>query len=101
MQYLRTLQLQDTDHRWEYGEQVEEGLDGYSSKLTEGENIGKFQCMLCGKISNRRANSLIHVEAIHFPGRYEYECVQCDEKFDAKSKWAHHRSKVHSIKKAK
>ena len=95
------MQVQDEVHRWENREQVGEGLQGYTIKLTEGENIGKFQCMLCGKISNKRGNSLIHVEAIHFPGRYEYKCDQCDEKFDAKSKWAQHRSKVHSSKKAK
>ena len=102
MQYLRTLQVQDggLQGSWEYAG-VEKDLHGYSSKLTEGENIGKFQCNLCGKISNDKTRSLNHMENIHFPGSYEYKCDQCGEKFDTKCKWATHRSRVHSSKKLK
>ena len=95
MQYLRTLQ-----DSWEYAE-VEQDLRGYSSKLTEGENMGKFQCSLCGKISKDKTHSLNHMENIHFPGSLEYECDQCGEKFDTKNKWAQHRSRKHSSKKLK
>ena len=98
MQYLRTLQVQDDGllGSWGNGEGVEQDLHEYSSKITEGENIGNFQCTLCGKISRFRKDSFEHVESIHFPGSYEYQCDQCDEKFDAKSKWRRHRTTVHS-----
>ena len=102
MQYLRILQVQDDGllASWE-NRGIEQDLHGYSSKITEGENIGKFQCNLCGKISKYRKDSFQHVEAIHFPGSYEYQCDQCDEKFDAQNKWHIHRSRVHSSKKLK
>ena len=78
-------------------------LHGYSDKLTEGENIGKFQCNLCGKISKLKSWAWMHVESVHFPGSYQYECDadHCDEKFDAKNKLYLHRSKIHSSKKSK
>ena len=103
MQYLRTLQVQDDGMQGSWGnrEGVEQDLDRYSSKITEGENIGKFQCNLCGKISSKRSGSFRHVDAIHFPGSYEYQCDQCDRKFDTNNKWRHHRSSVHSSKKSK
>merc|ERR1719341_2726685 len=81
--------------------QDEQDLHSYSNKITEGENAGKFQCNLCGKISRDRTNSFQHVENIHFPGSYEYQCDQCDEKFDTNDKWRKHRSRAHSSKKSK
>ena len=105
MQNLRTLQVQDDrmQNSWENGEAGELDLHEYSSKLTEGENIGKFQCNVCGKISNWQIQAWMHVESVHFPGSYEYECDhnQCGEKFDTKSKWDKHRSRVHSSMKSK
>ena len=77
---------------------VEPDLDGYSSRLTEGENKGMFQCHLCGKISRWRQVAAMHVENIHFPGSFEYQCDQCDQKFSTKNKWAQHRTLVHSKK---
>ena len=102
MQYLRTLQVQDHGMQASLeNREVEQDLHGYSSKITEGENIGKIQCNLCGKISRFRNDSFQHVENIHFPGSYEHQCDQCDEKFDTKNKWRIHRSRVHSSKKSK
>ena len=102
MQYLRTLQVQDDRMQASLeNREVEQDLHGYSSKITEGENIGKIQCNLCGKISINKWKAFEHVEAIHFPGSYEYECDRCDRKFDTKHKWYIHRSRVHSSKKYK
>ena len=100
MQYLRTLQVQDDGMQasLKSGGGVEPDLDGYSSRLNEGENKGRFQCHLCGKISRDRGNATSHVESIHFPGSYEYQCDQCGEKFGTKNKWAQHRTLVHSKK---
>ena len=105
MQFSRTLQvLQQEDGlhaSWENGGEVEQDLHRFSSKITEGENIGKFQCNLCGKISSKRRDSVRHVENIHFPGSYQYQCDHCDEKFDTNDKWRKHRSRVHSNKMSK
>ena len=104
MQYLRTLQVQDVGMQgsWGRGEGAGNDLDEYSSKLTERENMGKFQCKLCGKISMSKSKAFNHVENIHFPGYYEYECDQCGEKFGTKNKWAQHRTLMqHSNKKWK
>ena len=86
---------------WENRGEPEQDLHGYSSKITEGENIGKFQCNLCGKMSNQSSDSFKHVENIHFPGSYQYECDQCGKKFDTRNELHKHRSYVHSSKKAK
>ena len=74
-------------------------LHGYSDKLTEGENIGKFQCNLCGKINSNRQYSFKHVKGVHFPGSYQYECDKCDEQFCAKKKFVKHSRRVHPSKK--
>ena len=91
--------LHRMENTGENGDGVEINLHAYSKKLAEGENKGKFQCSLCGKISNQRQDAFGHVENIHFPGSYEYECDQCGEKFDTKHKVYLHRSRVHNGKK--
>ena len=91
--------LQEMENTGEYGDGVALDLHAYSKKLTEGENKGKFQCSLCGKISKRKETAFLHVEAIHFPGTYEHECDLCGEKFDTKNKLRHHLSRVHYGKK--
>ena len=91
--------LQEMENTGEYGDGVALDLYAYSKKLNEGENKGKFQCSLCGKISNQKKDAFSHVENIHFPGSYEYECDQCGEKFDTKNKVYQHRSLVHNSKK--
>ena len=100
-QFLRTLQVQDGGLQSSCGYEggVEFDLHAYSCRFSEGENKGKFQCSLCGKISNRKERAFCHVENIHFPGSYEYECDQCGEKFDTKNKVYQHRSLVHNSKK--
>ena len=88
---------QKTKKAQKYGPDLE--LHGYSSKLTEGESIGKFQCNLCGKISDRRNGSFKHVENVHFPGTYQYECEKCGQTFGTQNKIVQHRMRLHSGKK--
>ena len=107
---MRTLQVQDygrqgslevghdlhrMENTGENGDGVEIDLHAYSKKLAEGENKGKFQCSLCGKISKQKEHAFCHVENIHF----SYGCDQCGEKFDTDGKLKHHRSGVHYGKK--
>ena len=81
--------------------EVGQDLHEYIKKFAEGENMGRFQCTLCGKISRFKQRAVMHVESIHFPGSYEYQCDQCEEKFDTRYKWLNHRNHVHSSKKSK
>ena len=111
---LRTLQVKDhgrqeswsarhdlhkMENTGENGDCVEIDLHAYSKKLTEGENIGEFQCSLCRKISKRKETAFLHVENIHFPGIFEHECDLCGEKFDTKNKLINHLARVHYRKK--
>ena len=111
---LRTLQVKDhgrqdswsarhdlhkMENTGENGDGVEIDLHAYSKKLTEGENQGKFQCSLCGKISKRKGHAFLHVENIHFPGIFEHECDLCGEKFATKTKQKYHLHHVHYSKK--
>ena len=81
--------------------EVGQDLHEYIKRVTEGENRGKYQCNLCGKISTYKSQALMHVESIHFPGTYEYQCDYWEEKFDTRYKWLNHRNHVHSSKKSK
>ena len=87
------------EYTGENGDSVEIDLHAYSKKLAEGENIGEFQCSLCGKISKRKETAFLHVENIHFPGTYEHECDLCGEKFATKTKQKYHLHHVHYSKK--
>ena len=80
-----------------YGPELE--LYGYSKKLIGGESLGKFQCNLCGKISNKRNDAFKHVESVHFPNTYQYDCDKCGEKFGTKNRLSKHRLHAHSSKK--
>ena len=35
------------------------------------------KCTLCGKTTNDRGNLRKHVENVHFPGTFSYECKYC------------------------
>ncbi|XP_023331615.1 transcription factor GAGA isoform X6 [Eurytemora carolleeae] len=42
-------------------------------------NVG-FSCTICGKQNSQRGNSMNHVESVHFPNLFEYECYVCGKK---------------------
>ena len=58
-----------------------------------GKNIVK--CTVCEKKLTGNSTALRHVEAIHFPGTYSYQCGSCDQEFCNFNSWAHHRSRPH------
>merc|ERR1712179_717030 len=45
----------------------------YITQHLEGGSAS-FQCTLCGKINGQKNNIMNHVESIHFPGSFTYEC---------------------------
>jgi len=56
----------------------------------------KFHCTLCEKFSHKvKPLARNHVESQHFPNTFSYPCDQCEESFDAKSKFNLHRQRKH------
>ena len=94
VQYLRTLQEVaeggevDFAHYLEHvGPQPSKGLK--CTKPSKG-----FKCILCGKIlAGNKAEGRWHVEAVHFPGTYEYECEFCGKKLNSEKQFSNHRSR--------
>ena len=68
----------------------------YTIKICGGEYVGKVKCTVCGRFLSCSRSAARHVEDIHFPGTYKYQCDQCDQVFEIKSKLDSHRSKNHS-----
>merc|ERR1712059_134949 len=57
----------------------------------------RYQCALCSKFShNGRAHVRNHVESVHYPSAFSYNCDQCDKSFPSKSNVQLHRSRVHN-----
>ena len=75
-------------------EDVEEEhpLLNYTMRINEGAQRGSYKCNECGKVSISKKDSLRHIEAVHYPGTYQYPCDHCDDVLDSKSKfWTHMR----------
>ena len=56
---------------------------------------GLFVCTLCGKSSSQRGNLRKHVEGVHFPGQFVYECQTCGKKFNGMNSFSVHKYTVH------
>ena len=55
-----------------------------------------YRCTLCGHTSKFRMNLWIHIENIHFPGRFSHQCNQCNLTFPTKTKLGSHTVKTHN-----
>ena len=67
-------------------------LDDY---ITKDSVTGKFVCQTCGK-SNKQKNCIkMHIEAIHFPGRFVYFCSICVKPFNGKNSLTVHMTRSH------
>lgn len=52
----------------------------YIQRLAAG-----FQCTLCQRIFSVRRDARNHVESIHFPTSFVYNCTVCEKTFPAKN----------------
>ena len=59
----------------------------------------KFMCFLCEFPSTNRVHVLNHVESVHFPGSYKYQCDYCPKEFPSKSQVEFHMKKMNDQKK--
>ena len=90
-------EMRDGGVNEEIGEQFD--LNNYIEKISDGANIGKFKCNICGYVSSRKGTRVDvkrHLKSIHFPGVFEYSCDQCEKNFDIYNKLRKHRQDHHS-----
>ena len=55
-----------------------------------------FRCQLCGRAGSNRRDVRNHVESVHFPHVFSYECAVCGVKLSSRKsldthKYRHHR----------
>ena len=56
------------------------------------------RCTLCGKTGNDRGNLRKHIENVHFPGTFSYQCRHCPPPaaiFPTRTKLNNHMSAMH------
>ena len=72
----------------------------YIEKDERTEN-GKHlhRCTLCGKTGKDRSNMRRHVESVHFPSSFQFECNYCEKVFNAKNNLYVHISTQHRTEK--
>jgi uncharacterized C2H2 Zn-finger protein len=68
-------------------------------RVSEGENVGKFKCIICGKINGRKDHAENHIESIHFPGVFQYNCKYCELIFTGRNKLYLHVNQMHQGQK--
>jgi len=66
------------------GNKGDKALYEYIVKFPEG-GPGANKCTICGKTSTNRSNLRNHVENIHFPGMFTYQCKYCHETFTTRN----------------
>ncbi len=69
-------------------------LHAYVIEDTAGSG---FSCTLCGRTGVSRRDMRNHVESVHFPNMFTYECALCAVKLSSRKaldnhKYRHHRS---------
>jgi len=69
-----------------------QALEAYVTK-DEAENA--FKCTMCGLKAPRAAKVKDHLEAVHFPNTYRYECEYCSSVFFSRNAHRVHLSTKH------
>ena len=70
-------------------------FDQYMERTMLEDGRPGFRCTLCGKQNTNNCNVKNHIESIHFPGLFSYNCDYCERKFKSKNAQCSHVSKVH------
>ena len=74
-------------------------LNSYMERVLEGVGMGKFKCSICGKINGRKDHAENHIESIHFPGTFQYNCKYCEMIFTGRNKLYLHVNQMHKGQK--
>ena len=70
-----------------------EDLNQFVNKLSDGS--GLFICTICQKTLGYRHLARNHVESIHFPDSFIYECDYCGKELNSKKAKINHVYNVH------
>ena len=54
-----------------------------------------FTCKLCFKAYARKFDLMSHIESVHFPNEFVYECEYCEAEFSNRNKRRRHMNVVH------
>jgi len=74
-------------------------LKSYMERIPEGVDVGKFKCLICGKINGRKDHAENHIESIHLPGVFQYNCKYCELIFTGRNKLYLHVNQMHQGQK--
>ena len=69
-------------------------LDEY---VARGQVDGRanFRCTICGRANVKKNNIINHIESVHFPNSFTYNCSLCDKQFNSKNSLNVHVSTKH------
>jgi DNA-directed RNA polymerase subunit RPC12/RpoP len=71
-------------------------LNQYIEKI-DVSGSAKFKCTLCGKLNGQKAHTENHIESIHFPGTFVYNCKYCGLRVAGRNKLYMHVNQSHKM----
>ena len=74
------------------------GLDAFNDYVSrvEAEGPSAWLCTICSSFRHRsKHNVQNHIEAVHFPNSFEYNCRVCGKVFNTRNKYYKHMSMYH------
>jgi len=85
----QTTAMQGTDHSTGSSTQM------FQDYVSKSEQSSAWQCTICGKESAQKVNLVKHVENVHFPDSFSYDCKYCNQSFNTKNKLYVHIARTH------
>ena len=65
--------------------------------ITQNPEKKLWVCTACGKSNKQKHCIRMHIEAVHFPGRFLYDCTLCAKRFNGQNSANVHMHKVHRL----
>jgi len=81
------------------GSDGREVFDQYMEKSILQDGRTCYKCTLCEKQNSQKINVRNHIESVHFPGHFNYNCHHCKKTFKTKNALCTHVSRVHGDEK--
>jgi len=85
-----TMDMQGT----EYGK-GSSSTQMFQDYISKSDHTSCWQCTICGKESAQKVNLVKHVENVHFPDSFSYDCKYCSQSFNTKNKLYVHIARTH------
>ena len=71
------------------------GTKMFQDYIAKSDQSSGWKCTICGKESAQKVNLVKHVESVHFPDLFSYDCKHCGKTFNAKNSLYAHVSRIH------